>query len=323
MPVSARVELDSTSPQNKRIVTQVLRYPWQIHGEVMTHRMFGRNASSNRAIPISKMIAEARSDDGRAYPSFKTHGGPGMQGGPEMTEEERKLARQDWRDLALMTADWAEKQVEKGRAKQDINRALMPFTHANVLVTATEWDNFYGLRLDKAADPTMRALAIAMWEAQKKSTPTLLQPGQWHLPFINEASKIEVAEYCWLKHGMTSTSFREGRGLEYAQKVSVARAARVSYLMFPTPEEPLGKVSTVEKDLELYDKLMASLPLHASPAEHQATPDTVVDEARLIDNSTRYTWSRPDLHGNLRGWIQYRKTLAGEDRAPIPEEFLA
>jgi len=322
MPVSAIVQLDSISIQRERIISVACVYPWQIHGELMTHRRFSRNASSNRAVPIEKMIAEVRSDEHRAYPSFAVHGGPGMQGGPPMTEAEREEARADWRDLALYTADWAEKQAKKGRAKQDINRALMPYTHARVLVTSTEWANFDGLRLHKAADPTMRALAIAIWEARKASTPTLLQPGEWHLPYVDAAAKQEISMYCFVHHGLSTVSFKEGHGLRYAQKVSVARSARISYKSFPTPEEPDGKISTVEKDIELYDKLMSGIPLHASPAEHQATPDTVLASSRLVDNSTKFIWANPELHGNLQGWIQFRKTLKGEDRAPIPEEFL-
>ena len=34
------------------IMTMELQYPRFIHSEFMTHRMFSRNASSSRAIPI-------------------------------------------------------------------------------------------------------------------------------------------------------------------------------------------------------------------------------------------------------------------------------
>lgn len=53
-------------------------------------------------------------------------------------------------------------------------------------------------------------------------------------------------------------------------QLSVARCARVSYL---THE---GKRPPIEDDLALYDRLLGSIPLHASPAEHQASPDTQV-----------------------------------------------
>jgi len=53
--------------------------------------------------------------------------------------------------------------------------------------------------------------------------------------------------------------------------------------------------------------LLVDQPIHASPAEHQATPDQ-----RRFNG-----WDKPELHGNLAGWIQYRKTLTGENMDAI------
>jgi thymidylate synthase ThyX len=64
--ISAAIVADSVSPQDIRLTTFKLRYPWFIHGELMTHRVFSRNASSNRAIPLKKMLEEVRRDDLRA-----------------------------------------------------------------------------------------------------------------------------------------------------------------------------------------------------------------------------------------------------------------
>ena len=60
-------------------------------------------------------------------------------------------------------------------------------------------------------------------------------------------------------------------------KISVARCARVSYTSFET-----GRRSTLEEDLALYDRLVGAQPLHASPAEHQATPDD--QELQVIEH---------------------------------------
>ena len=57
MPYSARILLDSLSPSGARLTTMEVRYPRFIHSEMMTHRVFSRNAASSRAIPIKKMIA--------------------------------------------------------------------------------------------------------------------------------------------------------------------------------------------------------------------------------------------------------------------------
>ena len=57
--INAEIICDSewqVSPNTKktRLITFVLRYPRFIHGEVMTHRSFSRNAASSRAIPVRK-----------------------------------------------------------------------------------------------------------------------------------------------------------------------------------------------------------------------------------------------------------------------------
>ncbi len=81
------------------------------------------------------------------------------------------------------------------------------------------------------------------------------------------------------------------KGIDCAIKRSVARCARVSYLNHD------GTESTPEQDYQLYDRLLGSSPIHASPAEHQAKA--------VSDPFAR--------SGNFRGWIQYRKTLENEN----------
>lgn len=304
MTISAIIVADSISPLDIRLTTVETIYPWFIHGEVMTHRVFSRNASSNRAIPVAKLIAEARSDHLRACPSFSVINAPGMQGGRPTTEQERYYLRDSWRIAANQAADMAEKMATYGGAKQDVNRLLMPFCHARVLITATEWSNFFGLRLHSAAQPEARTLAEAIWYAMKESTPVLLQPRRdWHLPYVDAQSVTDCGR------GETEQSMATLKMI----KVSVARCARVSYKSFET-----GKPSTVEEDLALYERLMGSQPLHASPAEHQATPDTNVwNEVPASDMN----WYHVHQWGNFKGWRQYRKMLAGEDKAPLPEGY--
>ena len=51
--------------------------------------------------------------------------------------------------------------------------------------------------------------------------------------------------------------------------------------------------------------LLEQRPVHASPAEHQATPD----RQALAGYGG---WEHPELHGNFDGWVQYRKLLPAE-----------
>jgi hypothetical protein len=190
---------------------------------------------------------------------------------------------------------------DAGYHKQVVNRILEPFAHINVLVTATEWDNFFELRDHKDADPSIKALAVALKEAFAESTPQLLQPGEWHLPFITDADRwthtalppeaSHVKVYGSRYVGMVPHE----RPVDELIKNSVARCARTSYLTHD------GKVPEIEKDLQLYEDLVGARPLHASPAEHQATPD--------ISNHLVGGWERPSLHGNLVGWVQNRKII--------------
>jgi thymidylate synthase ThyX len=317
--IRAEMILDSVDPSGKhRMRTFKVRYPWFIHGEVMTHRVLSRNASSNRAIPLSKMLFEVRSDFLRAEPVFWGAEQKGMEPGGELSNENiageivspKMLARETWRQAAHAAAGMAEQLGNIGAHKSLCNRLLMPFTHANVVISGTEWDNFFGLRLDKAADPTMRALAIAMWEAQEESAPTFLAPGEWHLPFIRKEDEDEILKLVEIDCGINPP---DEAWIKILIKISVARCARVSYESFET-----GKQSTVEEDLKLYDRLVGAQPLHASPAEHQATPDEFIGAGR---NSPGW-WRFGQEHGNLVGWRQFRKMLPNEAIAPLPISYM-
>jgi hypothetical protein len=190
---------------------------------------------------------------------------------------------------------------EAGYHKQIVNRILEPYAHIKVVITSSQWLNFFGLRLHKDAQPEIRELARLMHEAMMNSTPTRLEPGQWHLPYVTEEDREEAQI---LAHTL---SWDAGEYWNRLIRASVARCARTSYLNYD------GSKASIQKDLELYDKLVGSEPLHASPAEHQATPDTWVP--RLTGRvTTAGAWARPELGGNLGpGWIQHRKTLPNEN----------
>jgi hypothetical protein len=224
-----------------------------------------------------------------------------MSPGGEVANPE--LVQNDWKIAALCAANMAEKMGEHGVHKSLCNRLLMPFTHANVIVTATDYDNFFGLRLAEDVDPTMRALAVAMWEARVASQPIPLTLGRWHLPFADNA----------LDTFLEASGHLPGHKiLDLRIKVSVARCARVSYESFET-----GKRSTIEADLALYDRLLAQA--HWSAFEHQATPDWPL----FHDLPNEGQWRHWYQCGNLRpGWRQYRKMLSGENIKPMPKDYV-
>jgi len=135
--ITAKVIEDSVAESNGvRLTTLQLQYPRFIHAEFMTHRVFSRNASSSRAIPVAKVIEQVRTD-----PAMPIHWGknqPGMQANEELQGDERAQAIRQWKLAAERAADCANIMNTLGVHKQVANRLLEPFQYMHVIVTATE-----------------------------------------------------------------------------------------------------------------------------------------------------------------------------------------
>jgi thymidylate synthase ThyX len=278
--IEAKIILDSMAPSGVRLTTFVLNYPRFIHAELMTHRAFSRNASSSRAIPVKKQIQMVI--DNPAVPLAFTKNKSGMQGGEALEGDVAELAVKIWMMGCFHACDKARMLADLEVHKQYANRLLEPYAHITVVCTATDFDNFFALRYHEAAQPEICKLAKQMYEARESSTPKVIHNNSWHLPFLTDEDREEIREFCKTNqgHGITGTLIA----------CSVARCARVSYLNHE------GKKATILEDLALYDRLLGSVPIHASPAEHQAKA--------CHDPEHR--------SGNFRGWEQYRKTLPNE-----------
>lgn len=225
-----------------RITSFELVYPRYIHSEFMTHRAFSRNASSSRAIPITVTVQEVIDDPVLFDQVGKNQSG--MVAGEEIEDKEEFLA--EWKNLGEYVAKEVLKMSERfGVHKQILNRALEPWSRMKVLVTATDWSNFYKLRLAEDAMPEIQSLANAMRSAQLSSNP---EERIWHLPYnpYPEMSDTEVSN-----------------NTDHVLQICVANCARLSY-----GKSGDGKDVPVEKHIELYDKLYTSG--HASPFEHVA-----------------------------------------------------
>jgi hypothetical protein len=315
--ISAKIIADSISPAGKRLTTMELRYPRFIHAEFMTHRVFSRNASSSRAIPVERMIQDIIDD-----PAMPIHWGKN-QSGMQAREEHSALIQfgsemvdtgigvmevftyltheTAWLRGRDQTIELARAFADAGYHKQIVNRLLEPWLHINVVVTATEWDNFFTLRLHPDAQPEIHELARQMKQAMDASTPTLLGPGQWHLPYVDAQIEDDGSQSYRLHHGELGVQFIE---LEQAKVISDACCASVSYKTVD------GQPMTLERAQSIYDKLVKADVFHASPFEHQATPDT--HNRELFDRwgeHDGWDWQKPALHGNFTGWIQNRKLM--------------
>jgi thymidylate synthase ThyX len=256
MMITAKIIADSV--YDTRITTFELEYPRFIHSELMTHRAFSRNAASSRAIPVAKMLDLIM--DNPAMPVHWGKNQAGMQADIEV--ENPDLARSLWMRARDRAALIAREMIELGVHKQVANRLLEPFQHIKVVLTATELENFFNLRAHKDAQPEIQMLAVEMREAMKLSTPRQLNIGEWHLPYVNADM---IANF----------------GLEACKKISASCCAQVSYRLLD---------DSLDKALDVYQRLVEAKPIHASPFEHQATPDATAKN-------------------NFLGWRQLRQDI--------------
>jgi len=288
--ICVQVIADSISEQGVRLTTLALSYPRFFHSELMTHRLIAKNAASSRAIPIKNVIKQTS-----AKPLFWGQNKAGMSAATQLSGLRLLIAKSTWR-LAATSARMCARIFSKvGLHKQTANRILEPFQIMTTLATATEWDNFFNLRIDANAQPEFKVLAETMYRALAESKPTLLHQSEWHLPYCTPEEKQVHSESDLIK-------------------MSVARCARVSYLKHD------GRLPDINADLKLYDRLITSKPVHGSPTEHVATPafkatlepEAVTVLASLEQGVSHVTRDGRCWSGSLHGWKQYRKYLADE-----------
>lgn len=302
--ISAEIIADSISDvvDNKRIITYVLEFHRFILPEFNTHRLFSRNAASSRAIPVNKVVELVEN-----APAMPIHWGKnqaGMQAKEELAGEEKEIVQNYWELSAENAVVVAELMNENGAHKQIVNRILEPFQMIRVVCTATEYDNFFYLRYHADSQPEIAELARVMWEAREQSIPEELQPGEWHVPFVNTSRDAAGKRYYW--NFITETEKVE-IDLEDALKISASCCAQVSYRKADT---------SLEKALDIYNKLVTMKPVHASPFEHAATPMENIFGEDYTKHGTypQKGVTHNDIKGNgwsanFCGWIQYRQLI--------------
>jgi thymidylate synthase ThyX len=294
MTISAKIIADSISFNGQRITTWELEYPRMIHSELMTHRLFSRNAASSRAIPIEQVLEQVRTNP--AMPEEWGYNQSGMQAKSIMEGVKKTAAQWTWKQAANVAVGSAKTLQALGLHKQIVNRILEPFVHIKVVVTATDYNNWYYLRNHTDAQPEIRILAEQMFKASGESTPEILHEGEWHTPYVSHK--------CGGKERITYCCGGEPVSLEDALKLSASLCAQVSYRKAD---------ESIEKALKIYDQLVTMKPVHASPFEHQATP-------MKCPKDFNRNWEKGVTHsdvssnfwsGNFKGWIQHRQLIDG------------
>ena len=247
-----------------------LTYPRYIHSEFMTHRVFSRNASSSRAIPVKRVIEQVREKPVIPPNVFKNQNGMvgEIKADAITTAEFYSL----WREAADNACKTAEMMEKLGIHKQHVNRILEPFQFIRVIVTATEWCNFFILRLAPDAQPEMQELAGAIYDemdryrdknvgilefdTHRKNCSGIFDPTSpdnahtvVSLPYIFDEDIKEIGK----------------EDYKTLMKISAARCARVSY------NNHDGSKPNIDKDLALYEHLYDGR--HMSPMEHTCIRD--------------------------------------------------
>lgn len=211
---------------------------------ITVHNCFSRNASSSRAVPVERTIQNILNDPW--VPSDVYKNCKGMQGKDIVNEDDYDIFCEEWQDAAFKAIEVAHKMIDNGFHKQHINRILEPFTKIKVIVTATEWSNFFDLRLSPDADPEIQHLAKAIKMAMDAVSNTYIYinaHGGRTLPYVNFDEMDAIDD------------------LRILTLISAARCARVSYLNHD------GSKPDILKDLALAKRLIDSG--HMTPFEHQ------------------------------------------------------
>lgn len=284
--MTAEVKARSVNEAGEELTTAVVTIARSALAEWNTHRAISRNSASSRAIPAHKIVAAVRANPyiPRAF---------GLKGKGMAPSHLVEHGTAEWTEIAqwwVLSMERAIASVEMGLSlgvhKQDVNRILEPFMMHTIVVSATEWENFFRQRTEIDAEsgnpvaylPIYDA-GVALRDAMASAPAAVLRPAggpdSWHLPLLRDGE-------------------RESLDLESARMVSVARSARVSYFSDDGSVHLEYNGKSVEDELTLAGRLLRSMKgqaPHASPFEHVAQ-------------------SAPGVRsGNFLGWRQMREQV--------------
>lgn len=312
--IKAKVICDSKHwKTGKRVITFEVEMHRYILPENNTHKMVVKNGSSSRAVPLKSAIENILNDT--AIPVEWGLNQAGMSSSVLATPDVAKQAEKIWLEARDSMIEYAKQLGDLNIHKQWSARLLEPFMYQKMVMTATDWDNFFWLRAHKDAQPDIRELAYAMLDAANNSTPMELYADEWHLPYINRIRDYEGI----LRYYDTSWNMMT---LNNAIKVSASCVAQTSYRKTD---------DTIEKANLVFDRLSLTSTdpdarKHSSPVEHLCK--TI--EYGIFKNNKYLpcTWERGITHvrkggvlssGAFADFIQYRHLIPNESCKVHPD----
>ena len=307
-PVKVKIIADSASPAGARLTTFELEYPRYLHAEMLTHRVFSKNSQSSRAVPVVKTkIANIKP----VTPLIWGQNVPGMQSKGELIGIKLKLAKFIWRCASNTAFALSSALGKLGLHKQWSNRITEPFSTIKVVLSSTDFTNFFWLRIDEAGvQPEMFKLAMDMKQVYDLSIPVQLEAGEWHVPYVT--NKVLEGEQVFFDADGAEVS------IETALKISASCCAQVSYRNLD---------DSIKKADDIFAKLFSGERPHLSPTEHQGRVmrrETCTNTDVNYSGSMQYlsatrgvTALNKDgkyLSGNLTGFCQLRQLLGQKEQ---------
>ena len=318
--ISAKVIADSINETGQRLTTFELEFPRLILSECNTHGAIEKNTSSSRAIPVSKMLDHILEQN--LKPIYFGSKKSGMQAGNELTGEGLDFVKCVWGSSLESAVEYAEMLDKAGVAKEVTNRITEPYQLIKAVWSATDWENWFNLRLEKDADPNICMLAFKMYEAMSKSVPVLLKKGEYHLPYVGKYDipvvysdlggyEYETGYNVFYYDKESDHTIEHCLTLEEAIKYSVASCAQVSYR---------SEGMTLDKAEKIWNMLVKSEVVHASPLTHIATPIVKYNELGYVRENCKEpeSWEQGVTHmrrdgtlcsGRFAGFIQQRHLI--------------
>lgn len=259
--------------KDKRLTTFEVEFWRPILPEQTRHRILSYCFRSDRATPTELLIEEARNNPWG--PAHWTKNQKGMVGIEITDPNEIERCIMFWKEAAKGAATIAytckNNLFSYGEpAKEIVNRILEPYISVKGIISGTDWDNFFKLRISDKAQGEMCDLARAISVELHNTKPTYLFDGEWHLPYISDKE-------------------REEYNIDDLVKASAARCARISRKAF-------DGTTSIEKDVELCNNLIADG--HYSPLEMVAVAceDDKFNDKKFRSNYHPY-------------FLQYRKVV--------------
>lgn len=267
---------------------QLIDVPKFVLFDISRHRTFSFSVESSRAIPVKKLVERVRNET--FIPEVWGSNQAGMGEGAPLSEDDSIQANHAWGYAARACANVSEELAGLNVHKHHANRPMDWIAPISFIFTSCNAgiENFLKLRLPYGVQPELRFIASRAQELYDTSEPKVLEPGDWHLPFITQED--------WDEH----------RDVTALRIISAARCARTSYAR-------MGEVFPFEKDRELvYDRLVKYG--HWSPLEHQAMALSVAQVQN--DRWDYYVTGEQSILSNFHPcWKQWRKLFRDESGA--------